>query len=746
MPRFGCHREVTDMRNRRSIRSTRISLLAAAAAATPLAGISPLAFAQAVAAESAASAPSADAKLDTVMVTARKREERGQDVPQSLNVFSGAALEAAGVTTFDQLQYRTPGVATVNGPGNQIAIRGVSNNASARGGGPSTAVHFDGVYLPRPEMAFTELFDLARVEVLKGPEGTLYGRNATAGVVNYVSRDPDRTTGFDGFVGGGSYGLVRGQAGVNVGSGEVAGFRISAAAAKDDGYTKNLNSAGGHIDARDVKAARAKGVFQFSPNVEAKVTFQLVDDKGTVGFGISGNPATANYVNSLHPPLRENPGHINVDTPPDVGRRGALMSAQVSADLGGGIQLKSITGYVRFTSHVLTDGDGSGGFIENNQNADKSNFWSQEIQLSGGSPTGVSWITGVYASHERTSGDSLTYDSNNYPTDLSTFVYSSQDYGATDRSLAAFGEVTYAMSNQWSITAGGRYTRERISGSSTGEQIDFATFNEIPYAGSESVTSGRFTPKLLLQYKPGRDQLVYASVTEGFKTGGINFFPPIKTYRPEKITAYEVGGKTLMADGKIELDGAVFYYDYTDLQLRTVVGKTAPISNVSKASIQGVEAAVVARPVRDLSLDLNAAYVDSELKEYISPATGTDLSGMRLPLSPRLSSTGGAQYRFPLAARLVPDRPRRSQLPEQHHLSRSAGAGHRASRLHHARQCLPSLPLRRQQDLPLAHRSKPDRPQLPVESQLLGRVCRLRDLRGAADFRSSPWDEVLRVS
>ncbi|MCA0243035.1 MAG: TonB-dependent receptor [Proteobacteria bacterium] len=595
--------------------------------------------------------PAADAQateLNRVVVTARKREERGQDVPQSLNVFSGTGLEAAGVSSLEQLQFKTPGVAAVSGPGNQVSIRGVSNNASQRGGGPSTAVHIDGVYLPRPEMALGETFDLNRIEVLKGPEGTLYGRNATAGVVNYLTRDPAGETGFDGFVGVGSFGLRRAQAGVNIAAGESAGFRISAAGARDDGYTENLHPSGGRIDGRDFKAVRLKGAFQLGTAVTARVTVQHVEDRGTLGYGVQENPEADNFVNSLQPPQRESVRRIQVDTPPDVHRRGTLVSAQIAADLGNGIELKSITGYVRYDSRFFYDADGTGGFIETTRGDDHSKFWSQEFQLSGGAAKGLSWTSGVYLSRETTRGFSLVEDSNAYPADLTPFTFYTAQFEARGRTSAVFGELTYALSPRWTAVAGARYTRETLSGASQGSDIDFATFDQVPFSGAESTTSSRFTPKVLLQYKPSTEHMLYGSVTGGFKSGGINFNPPVRSYRPEKIVALELGSKSSFAGGMVELDVAGFHYDYRDLQLRTVVGNQAPISNVSKASVKGLELAVVARPSKDLTLDFNAAWVDSALKDYVSPATGTDLSGMPLPLSPRFSGTAGAQYRFGL--------------------------------------------------------------------------------------------------
>lgn len=610
-------------------------------------------------AQSAPSSPAAPvggsdeaAGTQTITVTARKREERGQDVPQSLNVFSGAQLESAGVTQIEELQYRSPGLKVVNAIGQAIvSIRGVGNNASPRGGSASTAVHLDGVYLPRPALALGEVFDLDRVEVLKGPEGTLYGRNATAGVINFVTRSPRGGTGFDGFVGAGSNGLLRAQASVNVGLGEAGGLRISAAHTKDDGYTRNIGTGGGDIDARDFSAVRLNGRFGLGRDVALKLTIQGVEDRGTLGLGASHNPATTNaFVFQSGAPQRDSERRIRLDTAPDASRRGHVLSATVTADLGGDVEFKSITGVVGYRSRSAQDSDGVGGFLENSAATDKSNFISQEFQLSGRLGPRLSWTSGVYLSREKTSGSSLIEDSNFYPFDLSPFTLFELSYDSTARNSAVFGEVTWQFTDSTSLLVGARQTHERQQGASKGNVIDFDTFQLNPFGGDRTVTSSSFTPKALLQHRLGKQAMLYASVTTGFKSGGINFNPPVSTYRPEKIRAYEVGTKLSLDAGRLELDAAAFVYDYTDLQLRTVVGNQTPISNAAKASVKGLEFTLIARPSRDLSLDVNAAYVDSALKNYVSPATRTDLSGTPLPLTPRSSATAGAEYRVAIGS------------------------------------------------------------------------------------------------
>ena len=617
------------------------------------------AWAQSGTAPAAPGTASADeaTSIQSVTVTARKREERGQDVPQSLNVISGAALENAGVTQLEELQYRIPGLKVVNSVGlSNLAIRGVSNNASERGGAPSSAVHLDGVYLPRPVLALSEVFDLDRVEVLKGPEGTLYGRNATAGVVNYLTRDPRAGTTFDGFLGAGSVGLKRAQAGFNVQFGEGQGVRVSAVRTKDDGYTKNIGGGGGDVDSRDFSAVRVKGVFNLTPAVQLKVMVQGVDDGGNQGYGASHNPATTNaLVFQSGAPLRESERRIRLDTPMDVSKRGNIVSAALSANLGGDLEFKSITGYVGYKGRFALDGDGVGGFIENSSGSDRSTFVSQEFQLSSRLGRSLSWTSGLYVSRERASGSNLIEDSNFYPADLTPFTYFQGVYDSTARNVAAFGEVTWQFAEKTALLVGARQTRERQRGSASGGLLNFATFQLDPFTGTADVSASRFTPKVLLQHRPDKDSMVYASATTGFKSGGFNPSPPVATYQSEKIKAYEIGSKMSAAGGRVELDAALFFYDYTDLQLRTVnvASNQIVVSNAAKAVIQGAEFTLVARPSRELTLDLNAAYVDSALKNYISPYTKVDMSGSPMPMAPKVSATAGAEYRMALGGGML---------------------------------------------------------------------------------------------
>jgi len=616
---------------------SRVSQRARLVAALPLFGLSMMlphsAFAQATSVEAE------DQLSGEIIVTARKREERAIDVPASLNVFSGAALEDSGVSSLTDLQYRTPGLKIAVSAGtSRISLRGVGTNIGS--GAASVAVHVDGIYISQLRFALGEMFDIDRVEVLKGPEGTLYGRNATGGAVNLVSKAPGDSFAADGYIGYGSFNLVTAQAAATIPIDERGGIRISAAYSNDDGYTRNLNAIGGEIDDRNFVGLRLRGRYDLTETLTADFTAQYSRDKGTLGFGSSNNPDSPVYA-SL-PPQRESPRRINVDSPPSFSGEGLLLSGTLALDLGG-TTLKSITGYLDYNTDNIADVDGSGGLIGYTDSDAGYGFFSQEFQLSGGAPGALSWTAGAYYSKEWSNGRGIEIDAD-YP-DTTPYLYTDQTLRTRGQSYAVFGELTLPIGDKLSILAGARYTHEKQSARSS-----FAAplFFPAPIETAGATKANAFTPKLLVEYRPYEGGKLYASMTRGFKSGGVNLATKVNTYKPEKIWAYEVGSKNSFADGRVELGIAGFYYDYTNLQLRSVLftptGIIVQINNAAKAPIYGLEASLVARPAKGLTIDANAAYLNSELKGFVSPVTLTELTGLPLPLSPKWSFTAGAEY------------------------------------------------------------------------------------------------------
>lgn len=590
-------------------------------------------------------ADSTDA-LDEILVTARRREERAVDVSASLDVFGGEDLEEAGVKSLVDLQYLSPGLKiSPAASGARITLRGVGTNIAS--GSPSIAAHVDGIYVPDLGFAAGEVFDVGRIEVLKGPQGTLYGRNATGGAINVVTMDP-RTDRFsaDGWIGVGSNKLVNMQAGMSVPLGEGrGGLRLSGAYANDDGYTKNINPAGGEVDARDYKGGRVRLAYDLTDNLTADVTVQYSVDMGTVAFGSSNNPESPVFA-SL-PPQRQDIRNINLDSVPHMRREGTLLSATLALDLGEAT-LKSITGLVDINTEQRADVDGAGGLIGRTDARSDQRLFSQELQLSGGGAGKLAWTAGLYYSTDKNSVNSVETDAD-FP-DPAPYVFTDLTQRTRNRSAAAFGEVTVPLTDALSITAGARYTKERQSLDSN---LAVPLFVPEPFAFNARVENDGFAPKLLVTYKPREGSQFYASATRGFKNGGVNIDTEIQPYKPEKIWAYEVGTKNLFANGRVELNLAGFYYDYTDLQLRSVIftptGFFTKINNASSASVYGLEVAAAYSPTDWFRLDFAGAYIDSNLKDFVLPGTTTPSSGLPLPLTPKTSFTVGAELKTHLA-------------------------------------------------------------------------------------------------
>jgi iron complex outermembrane receptor protein len=582
-----------------------------------------------------------------VEVTALKTKQTLQDVPASVTALTADDLARSGLVNSADLQQKVPGLSLSSGGREMnLAIRGVSNNVRSLGADPSNAVHLDGIYLPRSSMVLTELFDLQRVEVLKGPEGTLYGRNATGGAINVITRAASSGTSAEGFVGGGSLRLRRTQLAAGGGTDDVAG-RIAVAYTKDHGYTRNIAN-NTDLDVNDFKAVRGKLRFALGANADLTLLAQLSDDKGTVGYGVSTDPSLTGplYPYSIGDPdyrltaadQRTDPRHIRLDSPVTSSRKTKVFGATVNWDLGP-VGLRSITGSTKFDSGDRNDVDWTGAQLETQDTTTNVKSLSQEFQLysQGGGP--LEWTAGLFLYRDKGT-ETLRWKLYG-PVNCGapgSCDFANQIVRSKGTSSALFGQATWHFSPQWAALVGARYNDEKKTGDATNVR-NGATFQD-------SVNFTSFTPKLQLQWTPSRDLLGYGGVSRGFKSGGFTFGRTgIEKFEPEKIVAYEAGVRSALMNGRVQLNAAVFKYDYKDLQLRTAVldavsgNFIVSVNNASDASIQGIELGAQAQLGSGFSLGFAGSYIDSELKNYISPSTRRDLSGMPLPLTPQKSGT-----------------------------------------------------------------------------------------------------------
>jgi iron complex outermembrane recepter protein len=601
--------------------------------------------------------PSAATILESVEVTALKTRNRLQDVPASVTALTADDLARAGLVNSADLQQRVPGLSlSSGGRETNLAIRGVSNNVRSIGADPSNAVHLDGVYLPRSSMALTELFDLQRVEVLKGPEGTLYGRNATGGAINVVTRKPNANPSAEGFVGSGSLGLRRTQVAVGGGTDDVSG-RLAVAYTKDDGYTRNLSTGTG-LDDNNFKAFRGQLRMALGGKSDITLLAQASEDKGTLGYGVSTDTAIKGplYPYSLGDPdyrltaadHRTNARNIRLDSPVTSSRKTNVMAATVNWDLGP-VGFKSITGFTSFKSGDRNDVDWTGAKLETQDTTTDVNSTSQEFQLFSQGDGPLEWTAGVFLYRDKGTEtlDWLLYGPLNCGVPGSC-PFARQTVKSNGRSEAVFGQMTYRFTSKWSGLLGARYNKDSKDGDATNRRSGANFIGDVSFSS--------FTPKAQLQWTPSKGLMAYAGVSKGFKSGGFNFGSAgIEKFEPESIVAKEVGVRSTLMGGALSLNASAFNYDYTDLQLRTAVldavsGKfVVNVNNASKAKVQGLELSADMALGAGFGGGLSAAYIDSELLNYVSPSTKRDLSGMPLPLTPKSSGSVWLDHKVAMA-------------------------------------------------------------------------------------------------
>ncbi len=664
---------------------TKARLLTATAASLTLLAMTP-ARAQAQAAESASDA--AD-----IVVTARRREESLLDVPIAVSAFSGEKLESQGALDINDISNVTPNTTLENSRGTNSTltafIRGVGQQDPVPGFEAGIGIYLDDVYLNRPQAAVLDIYDVERIEVLRGPQGTLYGRNTIGGAIKYVTkRLPDtpelriRAT----------YGTYDQADLVVTGSAPISDmFRVGASVARlsRGGFGDNLTTPGLENYNKDVWAAR--GTVEMggtdSP-VLVRISGDYTRDKSDPRNGHRLIPGLYSGAAVLDDVYDTRSGLNNPKQ--DIKAYGLAMN--VSADLSDAFTFRSISAWRKDTSYTPIDFDSLPSVDVDVPAVYRNEQISQEFQLLYKGER-LNGMVGFYYLDATASTEfdvllgltgSLVYGLpglNSYTAgDVKTNTWS------------VFGDFTFDFTDQLSLSVGGRFTNDRrkafiykdtrITGTSPvfgGITPPFITAVATNFTGVR--TFKEFTPRASLAYKPDDNNMVYASYSKGFKGGG---FDPrgsatrapdvnndgVQSYQeiydflsfdPEKVDSYEIGYKGSLFDRRVTLSLAGFYSDYKDVQIPGSVGCTINgiqtfcgiTTNAAKASIKGIEAETTVLLARDLigsgsRLSFNGAlgYIDAKYKEFIGP-TGVDVSDQRTfqntpkwTLSGTLASTG----------------------------------------------------------------------------------------------------------
>jgi len=617
-----------------------------------LAGVASWAVATAAQAQtttsSAAASETAGAASDEIVVTARKRTERLQDVPVAVSAFGAATLERQQVNGIADLSLAAPSVLITQTGGSanaaQIFIRGFGQDALGYNSETPVGVYFDDVYLGRVQGSLLDLLDIERVEVLRGPQGTLYGRNSTTGAVKFVVRQPDldelRARGEITF---GSYDRVdvRGAASVPLVAGTLAA-KIDVVSRSQDGYVKGVDATGVRnglrINGIDRDLVRLALGWRASDTVRIDVSADYSKDRSGA---LTGTAITClSGANSVCTPRYGGDPYLTGINYPGLQRSETWgVTAKVAADLGIG-ELKSVTAYRGldgFDPIDLAVIPGAPSPILYDQNQKQ---FSQELQLVSGGEGMLDYAVGVFYFHEK-----WTTDTNflNLRRNLDT---------QKANSIAAYGELYFKPVAGLTLTAGGRITRDTKS---IVRQIFSPRTATTPTVSATPADYKQrvFTPKLAIDYKPTDNLLVYASWSRGYRPGGYgntwpgNAIAAGGVFEAEKTQSFDAGVKTSAMDGRITLDLAAYRIKYKNLQQGQLT-PTAFVITSSDARVQGFEAEATLRPVDGLSLYGNIGILDDKITRSNIP--GDNLS-RRLRYAPKTTFKIGGEYAAPIDAR-----------------------------------------------------------------------------------------------
>lgn len=601
-------------------------------------------------ASEAEQAPAAEG--NEILVTARRTSERLQDVPVAVTAFGASALAERNVATLDEIAKFTPnirfdGAAALSG-GNYNAtvfVRGVGQNDFAIFSDPGVGFYVDDVYYARSIGGVMDAVDIDSVQVLRGPQGTLFGKNTIGGamIVNTTVPDLNDVSGkIEGTYGRFNRIDVKGAINVPIVPG-LAGLRISAASLNRDGYVKRLIDGDTQGD-RSAQMIRAKLRIQpegsgLTIDLGADYTrareTSAPSDLLAVGNspGITGTPFLTNY-NLFVAPSRGivapngqrtlNPSFITASPfetyaggPNDNDLDLWGVQGTVAYDVGSAT-IKSISAYRNMKAYFTRDGDNTPFVFRQTTNRDKQWQFSQELQLTGKVfDNRLSYVLGGFYFKEKAS-DIATADlaiglqapAAPPPFTPAVFIRNFTD----NRSLAAYGQVDFEIVPRLSVTLGGRYTSDKKTFTSNNiRQRDLVQFVNV----TKTATFEKFTPRLGVNFKASRDILVYASYSKGFKQGGFNGRPlvseaEVTQYAPEELTTYEIGLKAQWLDGRLTTNIAGFHSKYQDIQLTVNQTPTNFVANAASGEINGLEFETVMRPAKWFSFNAAVGYLDAQ--------------------------------------------------------------------------------------------------------------------------------------
>ncbi len=633
-------------------------------------------------------------QLEEIVVTAQKREESLREVPISITAFTREDIQEAGIKSVSDIADLTPSLVFNEYLDiyTNVTIRGIG----ALGGSQSTfAMYLDGFEVTGGSAVnlVSGLADLERIEVLRGPQGTTFGRNITAGAINMTSVAPDYELSGQAALEISDFGGLEGHAAVNIPLYEdVAAIRISGFSRHSDGWVKNTGSAGDDADS-DKYGFRAALRVEPSERLtwDTSLAYQkleqgrsnfvtdgvligaLLSVKDIIDFGFGLVPPGSIPAGAT-PYFPGQNTEIQTNTPANLTWDSLMATNRIQYDLGA-FSLVSVSGYIRNELDNIRDGDNSDFDLFNEGTTDGENeFWSTELRAQSNGDDRLNWVGGVYAAGAKgsshyfvrtgTEAELLTH----YPSALSGLPFDASLLpnntrivgnfsGDEARSYAVFAEADYEVVDRLHLALGIRGNRDEISEFITDAvnlgADEFGMLTGVPTPDDAKETSSEeVTWRGTLRYEMSEAANVYGTVSKGYRAGGLQLNNPFKPdYGAETIINYELGLKALLFDRRLSINTAAFVMDWTDIQIVTTdrTNNQSFTDNAGGAKAKGFEVDAQALPLDSLTLTAGLSFVDTEITDFID-STGLDRSGTVLPAAPEWHLNLSAHYQRPLFA------------------------------------------------------------------------------------------------
>lgn len=627
--------------------------------------------------------------LEEVVVTAQKREEVAQDVGISITAMSGSSMDALGLDNTQEITQQVPGLQlqTFTPAFTVFNLRGVSQNNFADNLEAPVAVYLDDAYVASMNAIGQQMFDMDRMEVLRGPQGTLFGRNATGGLIHYVTKKPteDYLNGYMETTAA-SFGSYQVEGAIGGGLADGVRGRFAGRWETSDGYVEAGSAFGQQATGRDSHGANGyalRGSLEFdigdSSLLDLTAYYSKDDDVPTgqyvvtfvgfnpdTGLGQYDDAYTFDALGNLQGPIDFPREPITGDVhehfsneDPYFNRENSALTANLSTNIGDGLELTSITNWSKLDKFYLEDAGGGLVYFPFITAVDFEQF-SEELRVSGYTDRSQ-WQVGAYFLDMTADGlfsvegEAIT----GYPGGLIE-----SRYGLDAQNWSIFGQFEYELAADWTVIAGYRWSQDdksldfRSTGFNVGVPDGTALFDlasaiaaDPSLEGLDEIDYGDYAARLQLNWKPSEDALVFVSYNRGIKGGNWSVNQDVSLdnfkHNEEVLNSYELGLKTTLADGQVRFNATTFYYDYKDYQAFALTNVVPQVSN-SDATVKGGELELFATLGSHWDIVMGASVLDSSVDFVAAPFPGTGTSDAQLPNAPELSVNGLVRYNWPM--------------------------------------------------------------------------------------------------